>query len=147
VNTNWRTVPLEVPDDLERAFDVVKELRMHLDLVEFSRLTRLAQAADGYRLVGLELDGRLVAVIGFRILHDLVHGSHLYIDDLVTRASDRSKGYGAELLRYAEGEARRLGLTGLRLCTGVENKEGRKFYDREGWEARSLAYKKRVSTH
>jgi GNAT superfamily N-acetyltransferase len=145
--TTIKTVQLQIPEDLKRAFEVIKELRPHLDLEEFTRLVQLARAGDGYRLVARELRGKVVAVMGFRILHDLVHGSHLYIDDLVTTKDRRSEGHGAELLRFAEAEARRLGLTGLRLCTGIENEAGRKFYEREGWVARSLAFKKKVSNH
>ena len=145
--TSGRTVILQVPDDLVRAFEVVKELRPHLTVDEFSRLAKLAVAADGYRLIAREVSGQLVAVMGYRILHDLAHGSHLYVDDLVSLSSVRSQGHGAELLRYAESEARRLGLTGLRLCTGVDNSEARRFYEREGWEARSVAYKKKATTH
>jgi hypothetical protein len=142
-----RTVQLEIPDDLERAFSVMKELRTAIDIDDFSRLVRLAQAADGYRLVAREESGKLLAVMGYRILHDLAHGSHIYIDDLVTAASSRSQGQGAELLHYAESEARRLGLTVLRLCARIDNQEARKLYEREGWEFISAAYKKRVASH
>ena len=145
--TAIKTVQLQIPEDLSRTYAVIKELRPHLDLEEFTRLVQLARAGDGYRLVAREERGKIIAVMGFRILHDLVHGSHLYIDDLVTTKDRRSEGHGAELLRFAEGEARRLGLTGLRLCTGVENEAGRKFYEREGWTARALAFKKKVSNH
>jgi GNAT superfamily N-acetyltransferase len=142
-----RTVQLEIPDDLEQAYEVMKELRPHVSYDDFTRLTVLAQAADGYRLVGREHNGKLIAVMGCRILHDLVHGSHLYIDDLVTTSEARSQGHGAELLRFAEGEARRLGLSGLRLCTGIENEDGKRFYEREGWALRAVAFKKKVSSH
>jgi len=142
-----RTVTLEIPDDLERAFEVMKELRTGLEFAEFKRLVLLARAADGYRLVGREIGGRLVAVMGFRILHDLAHGSHIYVDDLVTLRDFRSQGHGAELLRFAEGEARRLGLDGLRLCAKHDNHEARRFYEREDWMLRSVAYKKKVAAH
>jgi ribosomal protein S18 acetylase RimI-like enzyme len=145
------TLQLNMPDDLTRAFPIVKELRPHLDQAEFSRLVLLAAAADGYRLVAREErsgnERRLVAVMGCRILHDLAQGSHLYVDDLVVSKGARSRGHGAELLRWAEGEARRLGLSGLRLCTRLENDPARRFYEREGWEARSVAYKKQVLNH
>jgi GNAT superfamily N-acetyltransferase len=142
-----RTIPLQVPDDLPRAYEVVRELRPKLSEDEFSRLVKLAKVADGYRLIAREIKGQLVAVMGYRILHDLVHGSHLYVDDLVTKEAARSQGHGAELLRYAEAEARRLGLSGLRLSTGVENEKARQFYEREGWELRAVSYKKKVLAH
>jgi ribosomal protein S18 acetylase RimI-like enzyme len=142
-----RTIPLLLPDDLHRAYEVVKELRPHLSEEEFSRLAKLAKVADGYRLIARESKGELLAVMGYRILHDLVHGSHVYVDDLVTKSSSRSLGHGAELLRFAEAEARRLGLTGLRLSTGIENEGARKFYEREGWEMRSSTFTKKVMAH
>lgn len=142
-----QTITLVIPDDLDRAFPVIKQLRPHLDIDEFKRLVQLAHAADGYRLVAREDQGRILAVMGYRILHDLAHGSHLYIDDLVTTKDVRSQGHGAELLRYAEAETRRLGLTGLRLATGIENEDSKRFYEREGWEPRSVSFKKKVTTH
>lgn len=107
----------------------------------------LAHAADGYRIVVSEAAGKITAMMGYRILHDLAHGSHLYVDDLVTVATSRSRGHGKRLLAFAEAEARRLGLSGLRLCAGIDNESGRRFYEREGWEARSVAYKKKVPSH
>ncbi len=144
---SFKTILLNLPEDLEKAFPIVKELRTHLDFADFSRLVMLANAADGYRLVAREDRGQILAVMGYRILHDLVHGSHLYVDDLVTGKDARSQGHGAALLNYAEAEARRLGLTGLRLCTGADNEAARRFYEREGWLPRAIAYKKKVTNH
>ena len=139
---------IDLPDDLdEDVFAVIKELRPHLDIKEFKQIVALAHAADGYRIVVAEEKGDVQAVMGYRILHDLVHGSHLYIDDLVTAQAHRNKGLGAQLLKHAEAEARRLGFTRLRLCTGIDNEGGRRFYEREGWEARALAFKKKVPSH
>jgi ribosomal protein S18 acetylase RimI-like enzyme len=142
-----KTVQLEIPGDLDRAFPVIKQLRTNLTLEDFSGLVKLAAAADGYKLMAREDRGRILAVMGFRILHDLNHGSHLYVDDLVTSKGFRGQGHGAELLRFAEAEARRLGLTGLRLSTGIENEGAKRFYDREGWQARALVYKRKATTH
>ena len=58
----------------------------------------------------------------------------------------RSKGIGAELLRQAEKVAQATDCQGLRLCTGIENEAGKRFYEREGWELRSFAYKKKMKT-
>lgn len=139
---------IDLPEDLnDDVFAVVKELRPHLDLQEFKQLVALAHAADGYRLVVAESKGEVQAVMGYRILHDLVHGSHLYIDDLVTAKAHRGRGLGAQLLKHAEAEARRLGFRTLRLCTGLDNKDAQRFYEREGWEARSFAFKKKVPSH
>ncbi len=84
--------------------------------------------------------------MGYRILFDFVHDKHLYIDDLVVASSLRSQGFGKQLLDFAEVEARRLGCRGLRLCTGVENEGGKRFYERSGWAPRALAYKKKLES-
>jgi GNAT superfamily N-acetyltransferase len=135
---------LESPEDLERAYSVMRELRQTLRWEDFLSLYKSAKEHDHYEIVGITQDGRVVAVMGYRILFDFVHGKHVYIDDLVTTESCRSKGYGAQLLSFAEEEAKRQGCQGLRLCTGVENESGKRFYERHDWAPRALAYKKQL---
>jgi GNAT superfamily N-acetyltransferase len=135
---------LQSPSDLERAYVVLRELRQTLERDDFFSLYQSARHRDEYEMAGIEENGTLVAVMGYRILFDFVHGKHLYIDDLVTTGSCRSKGYGARLLSFAEAEAKRHGCRGLRLCTGVENERGKVFYERHGWRPRSIAYKKKL---
>ena len=79
-----------------------------------------------------------------RILTDFVHGRHLYVDDLVISSAHRSKGFGANLLKFAEDEAARLRCRSLRLCTGTENHGAKRFYERESWSLKSVVYKKPV---
>ena len=78
------------------------------------------------------------------MLHDFVHGRHLYIDDLITDPRLRSRGYGAQLLRHAEELAPTLGCHNLRLCTGIENERGKGFYERAGWKLRAVVYKRKL---
>jgi ribosomal protein S18 acetylase RimI-like enzyme len=82
--------------------------------------------------------------MGHRVLHDFVHGKHLYIDDLVTTVSHRSKGIGALLLKRAEVDAQQLGCQSLRLCAGVSNEDGKRFYEKQQWQFRSVVYKKKL---
>lgn len=132
-------------EELQRCFSIMKELRPHLTPEEYLNIYDHAHAADTYRIVALEVDDKIVAAMGYRFLWDYVRGRHLYIDDLVTSSAVRSKGYGAELLQYAEQLARESGCLVLRLCTGTENHGGIRFYERNGWTKRSYAYVKKVS--
>lgn len=133
------------PHDLERFYPVMKELRKDLSYQDFLSLYEKAHEADGYEVVGFEINGKVLAVMAYRILHDLVHGKHLYIDDLVSTESQRSKGLGAKLLAHAEKIAKENSCKGLRLCTGIENESGKKFYERNGWSLRAVAYKKKLT--
>jgi GNAT superfamily N-acetyltransferase len=128
--------------DWSAAFAVMRELRPHLDEATFTARCREARARDGYTLWGAFDGGDLLAVLGVRLLVDLLHGPHLYVDDLVVTASARSRGLGPLLLAHAEALAREAGGLGLRLRTGIDYLPARRFYEREGWQARAVVYKK-----
>lgn len=129
--------------ELQSAYEILKELRKDLAWSDFQSLYQEARKADGYGLwLGFK-DQSAVAVMGMRILHDYVHGKHLYIDDLVTTESVRSQGVGAEMLKFAEKFCVEKKCNLLRLSTGTENEGGKKFYAREGWTLRSVTFKKK----
>lgn len=130
--------------ELKVAFYIIKELRPHLNFSDYVSIYEQSKTRDEYKLVGLFEGAQCLAVMGYRLLFDFVHGKHLYIDDLVVTSSLRSKGLGKQLLDFAEAAARKLECQGLRLCTGVENEAGKRFYERNGWNPRALAYKKKL---
>lgn len=116
--------------DIHRCFAVMVQLRPHLVAAEFVTQVQRMQA-DGYRLAFLEADGAVRAVAGYRTYEKLFSGKNLYVDDLVTDATQRSRGHGAALLRWLAGEARRLGCVQLELDSGVQRFEAHRFYFRE----------------
>jgi GNAT superfamily N-acetyltransferase len=131
--------------DFELAFPVMKELRSHLNYDKFRNLITAAQEADRYQIYMAMEDNQVLGVMGVRVLFDLVHGKHLYIDDLVTTEFKRSMGVGSKLLKFSEQLAKSLGCNGLRLCTGIENEKGKSFYEREARLLKSVAYKKTIN--
>lgn len=97
-------------DDLPAAFEVVRQLRGHLDLEEFSKRTA-KQMLAGFRMYGgFDEGGVLVGVVGFRPVCTLARGEHLHIDDLVVDEAARGRGVGRSLLAFAEGWAAENGL-------------------------------------
>ncbi len=130
--------------DLEKCYPIMKELRPHLSLAEYFEIYQQAHSRDDYEIVALEQEGKILAVMGYRVLSDFVRGKHLYIDDLVSSEKFRSKGLGAELLLYAEAIAPSLGCKVLRLCAGLENERGMTFYEKNGWTKRAYAYRKKL---
>lgn len=131
--------------DLERAFPIVKQLRPHLTWEQFGAIFKQARSNENFHLLAMFDGSECVAVMGYRILHDFVHGRHLYVDDLVVASSRRSQGLGAELLREAETIAKVQDCAMLRLSTGIENERGKRFYDAMGWQVRAVVYKKPVT--
>ncbi len=75
-------------DQIENCFGVLAELRPHLQRDNFLATVR-AMEEDGYKLVYMADQGRVVAVAGYRIYSNLFMGKHLYVDDLVTTEQAR----------------------------------------------------------
>src|SRR5882724_296746 len=95
----WRISLANTAEQVGRCCSVMRELRPHIKAIDFAARV-LSQQKEGYQLVYLELDGVVRSVAGFRILNLLFSGSTLYVDDLVTHASDRSRGFGAALFDW-----------------------------------------------
>lgn len=113
--------------EILRCFPVMHQLRPHLAEPDFVDRVR-RQELGGYRLASLEEGGEVRAVAGYRLLDNLVSGRVLYVDDLATDASVRSRGYGSSLLRWLVEEARREGCQTLELDSGVQRFEAHRFY-------------------
>jgi ribosomal protein S18 acetylase RimI-like enzyme len=127
--------------DLSACFALMRQLRPHLQSeTEFVERWRRQRTAAGYRLIGLWQEDRLMALAGFRVLENLVHGRHLYVDDLVTDEGARSCGHGGQLIRYLQEEAARLECAKLLLDTPMSNALGHRFYFRQGFLATSLRF-------
>jgi len=119
--------PADSDTDIERCFPVLVELRPHLADDTFVRAARRLMD-HGYRLVFLEDAGAVRAVAGFRFLDTFAWGKILYVDDLVTRAPDRSRGYGAQLFDWLVEHARERGCDELHLDSGVQRFDAHRFY-------------------
>lgn len=125
------TIDLATTDEqFARAFAVMHQLRPHLEAASFAGLVR-RQQASGYELAILEEDGRVQAAAGFRFLEQLVRGKVLYVDDLVTDAEARSRGYGDALFDWLVTRARAAGCAALELDSGVQRHGAHRFYLRK----------------
>lgn len=117
--------------DIAACYVVMRELRPHIAEHEFIARVRHQEKA-GYRLAFLAESVGVVGVAGFRLGDNLACGRFLYVDDLVTLAAYRSKGYGAKLLIWLKEYAAKEGCLPLHLDSGVQRKDAHRFYEREG---------------
>jgi GNAT superfamily N-acetyltransferase len=125
---NSRIAIAETVEDIRRCFPVTRELRTHItDAEDFVQRVK-RQQEQGYQLAFLESEGQVRAAAGYRFLESLFSGKNLYVDDLVTRDSDRSRGFGGELLDWLAEEARRNGCESLELDSGVQRFDTHRFY-------------------
>ena len=124
--------PASSDEQIAATFDVMKQLRPHLDRDEYVATVRALQASDGFRLVALIDDGVVRAVAGYRYMRMLYCGRLLYVDDLVVDEHVRSQGYGSRILDWLKDEARREGCAELQLISRVVREQAHRFYFREG---------------
>jgi GNAT superfamily N-acetyltransferase len=138
-------VPEHAKSDAEIAdcYDVMAELRPHIPRERFVALVK-SMHADGYRLACIRSAGRVVAVAGYRISTNLFYGRNLYVDDLVTAESGRSRGHGKALLAWLRQLAVDEGCDAFHLDSGVQRKDAHRFYLREGLELSSYHFSARL---
>ncbi|GGC45822.1 GNAT family N-acetyltransferase [Chelatococcus reniformis] len=129
-------------DDLTACFPVIAELRPRLENAGAWRARASAMAGDGYRVLAVWNGERALAVAGYRVMENLIHGRFLYVDDLVTAADQRGNGFGAALLRELSIIGARQACVHLALDTATDNVAAQRFYRREGLADRAIRFVK-----
>jgi len=117
----------ETDEEIENCFEVMSQLRPHIDQADFLSMVRLMES-EGYRIAFLQEEGKVVAVAGYRILNNLHMGKHLYINDLVTSDDERSRGHGKRLIKWLRTQARSAGCGFIDLDSGTHRVRAHKFY-------------------
>lgn len=113
-------------------WEVMHELRPHLERERYVERVRALMASDGFSLVAIVVDEQVEAVAGYRLVSLLHCGRALVVDDLVTRESARSAGHGKRLLDWLKRRARAEGCAELSLVSRVTRERAHRFYFREG---------------
>lgn len=137
----------ETDEEIKACFPVMQELRPNLEPGTFVSRVRELQRLEGYRLAYLSDGSGVVATAGFRVLESLSRGRFLFVDDLVTLAVARSKGYGAALLHWLEAFGADQGCGSLQLDSGLHRVDAHRFYDREGFARTSIHFAKRIDAN
>jgi ribosomal protein S18 acetylase RimI-like enzyme len=137
--------PVETDVEAVACYGLMRQLRPHLaSATEFVARVR-RQAAEGYHLIALREGTMPMALAGFRVQENLVHGRHLYVDDLVTDEAARSQGHGGLMMNHLEEKCRALRCDRILLDTPLANTLGHRFYYRNGLLATALRFAKILS--
>ncbi len=117
--------------DIARCYPVMAQLRPHVPQREFVSRVRRQAASGNYSLAYAHEDGQVKSVAGFRLTESLFYGPFLYVDDLVTDANARSRGYGDALFDWLVDYAKKNGCFALVLDSGVQRFGAHRFYLRK----------------
>ena len=113
--------------EIASAFQVMRQLRPHLEESTFVERVRAAERT-GFRLALHTSDDQVVAVAGFRRSDQMKSGLVLYVDDLVTDSTARTRGHGDALLHWLIAYAREQGCATFELDSGVQRHGAHRFY-------------------
>lgn len=119
-------------EQIDRCYAVMAELRPGVVRAGFVPLVRQMQS-EGYHLAYIEAGGRVLAVAGYRISTNFFMGRHLYVEDLVTTASERGQGHGKTLLDWLLAQAGDAGCAFVDLDSGPQRGRAHKFYFSQGF--------------
>ncbi|MDC3412086.1 GNAT family N-acetyltransferase [Aquibacillus sp. 3ASR75-11] len=133
---------LHSQNEILEAFPVMKQLRKHLDKEAYLDLVIEAKDKDRYKMLALIDGGKIVAVTGFKPMITLYYGRFVWVCDLVTDTTKRSKGYGEKLLSYVHEWAKENNYESVALSSGLQRTDAHRFYeDRMDYDKVSYVFK------
>ncbi len=131
--------------EIQKCFDVMSELRTRLKRDDFLPTVRHMES-EGFRLAYIEEGDAIVAVAGYRIYTNLFLGKNLYVDDLVTSATARSKGYGEQMTKWLRDKASEEDCRSYHLDSGTQRGQAHRFYFNQGFTITAYHFSEQLIT-
>ena len=92
---------------------------------------------ENHHIIVKEIDGKLVSSCVCVIIPNLTRGirPYAFVENVVTHAEHRGKGYATECLNYAKDIAEKTNCYKMMLLTGSKKESTLKFYERAGYNS------------
>ncbi len=123
-----KIVFIDKKEDIEKVYPLFSQLYSHLTEENYYSLYE-DMIKRGYRMLQLEVDGQVVAVSGIIKLTNFCNGHYMYVYDLVTLDTERSKGHGEYLLSYIHEYAKEQGCAYVELESALHRTAAHRFYE------------------
>lgn len=117
--------------------------RYHVAGTKWSKVARAAIEDPKADVFVVEDGGTTIGMMKLAYA-DKPWGLSCEIDTMIVDSRHRNRGVGMLMLEAAERRAQQIGAAGLRVDVLLENYDGRRFYERSGYEAIAVRYGKRV---
>lgn len=150
VSAGGKSVGLRMRDAKLRDAPTVRRLLEALgypcDDADAERRVRRVNASPRQSLIVAELGDQVIGMISLDFMFYLPLGRETCrITALVVDERFRKQQFGRELLRFAEGLARREGAHRIELTTAAQRTEAHRFYTNSGYAQSSLRFVKNLS--
>src|SRR6185436_20593510 len=121
---------LTTDEDILAARGVMRQLRPQIPEADYLSTVRRMMQTEGYLQAAVFDGDAVVAVAGYRFMEMLFSGRTLYVDDLNTDETRRSRGHGKLLMNWLKREAKDRQCVQLQLDSGVQREQTHRFYFR-----------------
>ncbi|MEH7458178.1 GNAT family N-acetyltransferase [Bacillus sp. JJ1127] len=139
---NIREVKTEA--QLHEVLPVLQQLRTALSKEEVSSLFQQMKE-ENYKLFSLcNNEDEVVSLAGVAVCTNFYNKKYVFVYDLVTAESHRSKGYGKVLLLYIEKWGIEKGCSSIVLTSAFSRVDAHRFYEREGYDKVSYSFHKEL---
>ena len=118
--------------DYHSAYPILLQLFPHLDMQTYAHRVFVARAT-GYRMFVGEFDDAIVGVIGIMHNHNIHDGFVTYIEHVVVDDNYRGRGFGTQLIEFAENRAREEGCFLIELDTDQGEERAESLYKKNGY--------------
>ena len=133
----------ETAQDILKCWLPIFALRPMLSLETFVGQIQ-NQQSEGYKLLYIEDEVGVQAILGYRIFSMLYIGKQLYIDDLSTLETARGKGFGSALLEHVYQNARENNCLSVQLDSGPSRTDAHRLYLNEKFTITSFHFGKNL---
>lgn len=139
------TIKIAVTDqEIRMCWEALFLLRPMLDPETFVTNIKDMQK-EGYILVSLFEENKVISIAGYRILNTLHSGKIVYLDDLSTLTSSRGKGHATTLLNHVYTIAVKNNCKAVHLDSGPLRTEAHTLYLKEGFTISASHFSKIIS--
>lgn len=118
--------------DYHSAYPILLQLFPHLDMQTYAQRVFVARAT-GYRMFVGEFDDEIVGVIGIMHNHNIHDGFVTYIEHVVVDDDYRGRGFGSQLIEFAEHRAQEEGCHLIELDTDLGEERAESLYKKSGY--------------
>lgn len=115
-------------EEVRGCYPVMRQLRPEVDEPLFLARVRAQRQQRGFELAFARDEDQVRAVAGYYTCECLAWRKYLYVNDLVTHADFRGRGYGGALLDWLVAQARAQGCDEFHLDSGVQRFDAHRFY-------------------
>ncbi|MDC6364616.1 MULTISPECIES: GNAT family N-acetyltransferase [Flavobacteriaceae] len=105
------------------------------------RLTMMFQ--NGYQCVGVFDGNKLIGISGLWVLTKYYIGKHVEPDNVYISNAYQGQGIGNLMMEWIFNYAKSIGCNGTELNCYVDNKAGRRFWEKQGYKLVGYHYQKK----